>query len=89
MATEARTKAGLVPVRLSQVPLELRLSMAHDLAARWRLRGMDYAVFLLAAQRPVDDPELWVTWDARESVLAGVRPKGETPKELYLPPVAV
>lgn len=77
---------AIAEVRLTQIPKELRLTVAHELAAKWRLKGMDYALFMLAADTPVENPLLMVSTEKAEMVLAGVRPKGSLPEELKIPP---
>lgn len=86
-ASALTSGGGRVTVLLHEIPKDLRLSVAHELASRWRLKGMDYALFLLAAETPREDPELRVTAEKARMVLAGERPKGPTPVELAIPPV--
>lgn len=78
---------AVTTISLHQVPKELRLAVAHELATKWRLRGMNYALFLLAAETPVEDPHLRVSTEKAELVLSGRRPKGNLPDELKIPPV--
>lgn len=88
MAASALTiGGGRVTVLLHEIPKDLRLTVAHELATRWRLKGMDYALFLLAAEIPREDPHLDVTEEKARIVLAGERPKGPMPPELAIPPV--
>lgn len=88
MPTSALTNGGgRRIVYLHQIPLDLRIAVAHDLATRWKLRGMDYAVFMLAAEKPEQDPALLVDVEKVELVMAGKRPRGDTPPECVLPPV--
>jgi hypothetical protein len=78
---------GRVTVLLHQIPKNLRLTVAHELASKWRLKGMDYALFLLAAETPKEDPHLRVPADKAALVFAGKRPLGSLPDELRIPPV--
>jgi hypothetical protein len=88
MATPDRQNGGAIAlVRLTDIPRELRLSVAHELATRWRLRGIDYALFLLSAESPVENPLLWVPAEKAALALAGKRPGGSLPDELKIPPV--
>ena len=88
MAASALTNGGgRVTVLLHEIPKELRLTVAHELATRWRLRGFDYALFLLAAESPRDDPSLTVDVEKYETVMAGKRPLGNLPDDLKIPPV--
>jgi hypothetical protein len=87
MATPSANGRAIVEISLTQIPKELRLTVAHELAARWRLRGMDYALFLLAAETPVENPHIRVSAEKIELVLNGLRPKGALPDELKIPPI--
>ena len=88
MTTSALSNGGgLVTVLLHEVPKALRLKVAHELATRWKMRGLDYALFLLAAESPVQDPELRVPAEKAMLVAEGKRPLGGLPEELAIPPV--
>lgn len=71
-----------VQVRLSDVPLDLREQVATELARRWRLTGTDYALFLLCAFRPQEDPSIMVPAEKAERALTGRRPLGTMPEDL-------
>jgi len=88
MTTSALTNGGgRVTVLLHEVPKELRLRVAHELATRWKLKGLDYALFLLSAESPVEDPALRVPAEKAALVQEGKRPLGGLPEELAIPPV--
>lgn len=94
MTASALTNGGgRVVVFLHQIPEDLRYSVAEDLADRWKLKGMDLAMFLLAARSgrtsSGDEVCLEVPSEKAQLVLAGRRPKGLLPEELKIPPVLV
>lgn len=87
MAASALSNGGgLQTVHLRDIPKQLRIDVATELAIRWKLRGMDFALFLLAAEKPKEDPAIDVNADLAALVLAGNRPKGSLPAELAIPP---
>jgi hypothetical protein len=60
-----------VPVRLSQIPLEVRQAVAHELARKWKLKGVEYTIWLLAVSNPRGDKdvELVVPYSKYERVI--------------------
>lgn len=76
---------GMVVVRLSEIPLELREKVADRLVAAWERHGVHPERWLelrLAAISGTPDVALEVpAWKA-DLVLAGKQPVGSTPEEL-------
>lgn len=71
-----------VTVRLSQVPLDVRLDEAEAFVEAARLGGPEAVDFMTVAFHAAVDVELEVpTWKARR-VLAGKRVAGRIPKDL-------
>ncbi len=73
-------------VTLESVPVEIRLEVASELAKSWRLRGIDYALWMLRAQSPESHPPLKVDAAKLELVMSGRRPPGPVPRELLASP---
>lgn len=70
-----------VIVRLSDVPLDLRMKVADQIVKRGALRGLEAAELMLAAHRPVENPILRVTPDKATRVIKDGRlPLGDMPK---------
>jgi hypothetical protein len=82
-----RSGGGQVVVHLHEIPKSLRLTVAHELARYWKLTGLDYALFLVAAAQPELDPELKVPRDKAKQVLRGSRPGGTLPDDLKIRPI--
>lgn len=70
-----------VPVRLSDVDIELRVKVADRLIATGKLRGLEAMKMGLAATHPVENPTIRVTEDKAWRVLVERKqPLGPTPK---------
>lgn len=70
--------ADVVDVRLSDIPVELRQTVAHELAKSWKVKGLPFLVFLHNATTPEGEKDvvLRVTAEKAQLVLGGKRPKG-------------
>lgn len=70
MGTRTLQETGRrVLVRLSDVPVDLRLEVADTLIEKGRLRGDDAIALKAAALVPVHDPVAWVPWEKARLVL--------------------
>lgn len=84
---------GWTVVRLSDVPLDLREAVAHELASAWKLKGIPYLLFLTRARNPTPEQDVMLEVPVAKArlVAEGKRPRCAMPKELRedlrLPPL--
>lgn len=65
----ATAGAGKALVRLSSVPIDLRVEVADKIISRGGLRGMDALAYMLAARHPLQDPLIAVPVEKANRVL--------------------
>lgn len=74
-------RRGKIPVRLTEVDIELRMLVASKLIKSGKMRGVEAMVMDLAAQHPLQDPQINVDEDKAYTVLVEKKlPRGPTPK---------
>lgn len=75
-------------VRLSDVDRDLRIAVAHELASHWRLRGLEYARWMLRVVNPSGDRDAWIEVPVEKAriVAAGKRPPGTLSKDMKVRP---
>jgi hypothetical protein len=76
-------------VRLSQIPAELRQSVAHELAKHWKLQGLTYAAWMIRVTRPQGREDVAIAVPAAKAqlIMAGKRPAGSLDADLKLRPM--
>jgi hypothetical protein len=76
MSTSSPEGAAMVVVRLSSVPRDLRVEVAEKLIEKNGLPFSEAILLKMAALNPKQDPEIVVTPEKAERVLAGRQPVG-------------
>jgi hypothetical protein len=80
MTSQPPEEGRRVLVRLSDVPLPLRITVAEEVVRRGKLRGLEALTMMMAAQAPSRATMLYVPAPKAERVLReGRRPLGATP----------
>jgi hypothetical protein len=81
--TPLMTEGRMVRVRLSDVPLDLRHTVAQEAIDRNRMRADEALKIRLAAEAVFGDPSIMVPAWKVEIVMTGKRPPGNTPEGIW------